>query len=43
MRKLKAMAAEVTENYQKEMDNMQFSSALSETWRLISPREQIHR
>ena len=33
---LKAMAAEVTENYQKEMDNMQFSSALSETWRLIS-------
>lgn len=33
---LKAMAAEVTENYVREMDNMQFSSALSETWRLIS-------
>lgn len=33
---LKAMAEEVVANYEKEMDNMQFSSALAEAWRLIS-------
>ncbi|TFJ46156.1 methionine--tRNA ligase [Carnobacterium divergens] len=33
---LKALSEEVVTNYQKEMDNMQFSTALSEVWRLIS-------
>lgn len=33
---LEAMAHEVYENYEKEMDNMQFSGALQEVWRLIS-------
>lgn len=33
---LKAIADEVVENYQAEMDNMQFSSALSRVWSLIS-------
>ncbi|MDT1996294.1 methionine--tRNA ligase [Carnobacterium divergens] len=33
---LKALSEEVVTNYKKEMDNMQFSTALSEVWRLIS-------
>lgn len=33
---LKELAAEVVVNYQTEMDNMQFSTALAEVWRLIS-------
>ncbi|MPQ23038.1 methionine--tRNA ligase [Carnobacterium divergens] len=33
---LKTLSEEVVTNYQKEMDNMQFSTALSEVWRLIS-------
>ena len=33
---LKALAAEVTANYERQMDAFQFSNALSEVWRLIS-------
>ena len=33
---LEEMTHEVMENYQREMDNMQFSGALTEVWRLIS-------
>ncbi|TFJ72367.1 methionine--tRNA ligase [Carnobacterium maltaromaticum] len=33
---LKAVADEVVKNYQTEMDQMQFSTALAEVWRLIS-------
>src|SRR5690606_38933993 len=33
---LKALADKVVEEYQMEMDNMQFSSALSHVWTLVS-------